>query len=259
MYLVLFSYKNKQYCDRGYQDVELIQMVFLQINTQPHISYTTNIKSQWGKLLWVMNMSRSHSKCVSLKLRSLIFRQGHLWLCQKIYWPGAILIIVSCHYSWDDGPANTRHANLGTLLKNPTQGSFCMRPANERRRYNVTSSPTGWAHAQIDPCPPHSNPGRPTHENSELSILHNLTSTRLWVWRIRHSRLLQTMLPTAMIVIFWCNVALHCTTNCSTQFLFLSQSPHPVQGGSNEKQTTNSVPFLSMNISKYLWNFAGVI
>ena len=28
-----------------------------------------------------------------------------------------------------------------------------MRPANERRRYNVTSSPIGWAHTQNDPCP----------------------------------------------------------------------------------------------------------
>ena len=29
---------------------------------------------------------------------------------------------------------------------------FCMRPANERRRYNVTSSPIGWAHTENDPC-----------------------------------------------------------------------------------------------------------
>ena len=29
---------------------------------------------------------------------------------------------------------------------------LCMRPANERRRYNVTSSLIGWAHAQNDPC-----------------------------------------------------------------------------------------------------------
>ena len=29
---------------------------------------------------------------------------------------------------------------------------FCMRPANERRRYNVTSSRIGWAHTQNDPC-----------------------------------------------------------------------------------------------------------
>ena len=32
------------------------------------------------------------------------------------------------------------------------QGPFlCMRPANERRRYNVMSSPIGWAPAQIAP------------------------------------------------------------------------------------------------------------
>ena len=29
---------------------------------------------------------------------------------------------------------------------------LCMRPANERRRYNVTSSPFGWVHTQNDPC-----------------------------------------------------------------------------------------------------------
>ena len=29
---------------------------------------------------------------------------------------------------------------------------LCMRPANERRRYIVTSSFIGWAHAQTDPC-----------------------------------------------------------------------------------------------------------
>ena len=28
----------------------------------------------------------------------------------------------------------------------------CMRPANGRRRYIVTSSPIGWAHTQNNPC-----------------------------------------------------------------------------------------------------------
>ena len=31
---------------------------------------------------------------------------------------------------------------------------FCMCPANERRRYNVTSSLIGWAHSQNDPWYP---------------------------------------------------------------------------------------------------------
>ena len=30
---------------------------------------------------------------------------------------------------------------------------LCMRPANERRCYNVTSSLIGWVHARNDPCP----------------------------------------------------------------------------------------------------------
>ena len=29
---------------------------------------------------------------------------------------------------------------------------LCVCPANERRRYNVTSSHIGWAHTQNDPC-----------------------------------------------------------------------------------------------------------
>ena len=29
---------------------------------------------------------------------------------------------------------------------------LCMRPANERRRYNVTSFLIGWAHPRNDPC-----------------------------------------------------------------------------------------------------------
>ena len=29
---------------------------------------------------------------------------------------------------------------------------LCMRPANERRRYNVTSPLIGWVHTQNDPC-----------------------------------------------------------------------------------------------------------
>ena len=34
----------------------------------------------------------------------------------------------------------------------PSENILCMRPTNERRRYNVTSSPIGWAHTQNDPC-----------------------------------------------------------------------------------------------------------
>ena len=34
----------------------------------------------------------------------------------------------------------------------PSGTILCMCPANERRRYNVTSSPIGWVYAQTDPC-----------------------------------------------------------------------------------------------------------
>ena len=37
----------------------------------------------------------------------------------------------------------------------PRDHFLCMRPTNERRRYNVTSSLIGWAHSQNDPWIPH--------------------------------------------------------------------------------------------------------
>ena len=37
-------------------------------------------------------------------------------------------------------------------FNSPTQRSFCMCRANERWRYNATSSLIGWAHTQNDPC-----------------------------------------------------------------------------------------------------------
>ena len=38
----------------------------------------------------------------------------------------------------------------------PSSGNIsCMRPANERRRYIVTSSLIGWVHTQKDPCQLH--------------------------------------------------------------------------------------------------------
>ena len=36
------------------------------------------------------------------------------------------------------------HSDTGGII-------LCMRPANERWSYNVTSSPIGWAHIQNDP------------------------------------------------------------------------------------------------------------
>ena len=58
-------------------------------------------------------------------------------------------IISTCSPNEYDIPAATKapHMFPGIIL--------CMRPANERRRYNVTSSLIGWAHTQIDLCVPH--------------------------------------------------------------------------------------------------------
>ena len=46
-----------------------------------------------------------------------------------------------------------KNTDIEIYLYTTTTGIiFCMRPANERRRYNVTSSLIGWAHSQNDPC-----------------------------------------------------------------------------------------------------------
>ena len=43
--------------------------------------------------------------------------------------------------------------HLWKILHNNLTGiKLCMRPANERRRYIVTSSLIGWVHTQNDPC-----------------------------------------------------------------------------------------------------------
>ena len=44
------------------------------------------------------------------------------------------------------------HSDKGALCMAWTGIIFCVRPANERRRYNVTSSLIGWAHTQNYPC-----------------------------------------------------------------------------------------------------------
>ena len=44
---------------------------------------------------------------------------------------------------------------------------LCMRPANGRRRYNVTSSLIGWAHTQKDPCVNGQNRSILYHSNTQ--------------------------------------------------------------------------------------------
>ena len=57
---------------------------------------------------------------------------------------------------------------------------LCMRPANERRRYNVTSSFIGWAHTISDPCShiPVPNSQSPNHLSCapSPSFLFHLTT-----------------------------------------------------------------------------------
>ena len=50
---------------------------------------------------------------------------------------------------------------------------LCMRPANERRHYIVTSSLIGWVHTQNDPCFPEFSPHSPVSQLI-LFICHHL-------------------------------------------------------------------------------------
>ena len=51
---------------------------------------------------------------------------------------------------------------------------LCMRPANERRRYNVTRSHIGWAHSQNGPCP--------ANGFYSLKLLHSLNQYIFQIW-----------------------------------------------------------------------------
>ena len=58
-----------------------------------------------------------------------ISNSAQIWICEA----GAVSVCVNIN------SCNGLVSNAGIIL--------CMRPSNERRRYNVTSSPIGWAHA----------------------------------------------------------------------------------------------------------------
>ena len=70
--------------------------------------------------------------------------------------------VITCHdvliTSWTVLPWDVAKWNLPqeaeVIFDMLTISEFilCMRPANERRRYNVTSSLIGWAHSQNGPC-----------------------------------------------------------------------------------------------------------
>ena len=67
------------------------------------------------------------------------------------------LVNVKCHVHGAGVPVGSpRIARLASTCERPHLLHypglvFCMRPANERRRYTVTSSLVGWAHTQKDP------------------------------------------------------------------------------------------------------------
>ena len=57
---------------------------------------------------------------------------------------------------------------------------LCLRPANERRRYNVTSPLIGWAHTQNDPCIILTSDGVATdgylHHSASMSFIIKINS-----------------------------------------------------------------------------------
>ena len=91
------------------------------------------------------------------------FRIASLALMESSIWSSAMGIIFCMR------PANERRrynvtssligwAHMESIWSSAMGIIFCMRPANERRRYNVTSSLIGWAHIQTDPWCQWSNP-----------------------------------------------------------------------------------------------------
>ena len=70
--------------------------------------------------------------------------------------------------------SSRRITHNGYVSTNAAAGIIlCMRPANERRRYNVTSSHIVWERAQHDPCSSSANPFAPHHIYS-VACTHNV-------------------------------------------------------------------------------------
>ena len=116
-----------------------------------------SLRSQWATvILW---------KCqsfFSLTL-ALVNRTGLIRKWQKMTSLYSIILSLGSWWidiqmeGWRDGAGhdNTHQLDRGggyNWHNHDFAGIIlCMRPANERRRYTVTSSPIGWAHAQNDP------------------------------------------------------------------------------------------------------------
>ena len=76
------------------------------------------------------------------------------------FWKASVWFLF---YSWfiraclQDSVSNcvifqTRNGGIGCFYYSSWGIILCMRPANERRRYNVTSTLIGWGHSQNHPC-----------------------------------------------------------------------------------------------------------
>ena len=68
----------------------------------------------------------------------------------------------------------------------PARIILCLHPANERRRYIVTSSLIGWVHTQNDPCPCWCNN---TPENFAIIELCNSLASLGSHWHILRSKI----------------------------------------------------------------------
>ena len=75
------------------------------------------------------------------------------WFRQKIVTPTLSIYKSKCITHLKSNAYNPDFLALRCQLISSLSGTIlCMRPANEGRRYSVTSSLIGWAHAQKDPC-----------------------------------------------------------------------------------------------------------
>ena len=78
-----------------------------------------------------------HYDCVSVQQGTIRSHYTH-WSLRIVMMPTSLSLLAS-----------------HVVVMNTVPGIILwMRPANERRRYNVTSSLIGWAHSQNDPCSP---------------------------------------------------------------------------------------------------------
>ena len=99
------------------------------------------------------------------KTREQVYRtmiSDEIWIIYNQY--NVLSMIMNLAKAWYFPPCSS-----GIIL--------CVHPANERRRYNVTSSLIGWAHTQNTPCSCTAINGGPnSHQGQDTSLILSMIS-----------------------------------------------------------------------------------